>query len=160
MGRRSIIGDILFVGNSLLAGVGVRRIRTLHSRPGTQYHVHSAHRTIVGQCTQSPQMEAGLRALRLDRKSASGGQARRDPADISRSGEPKSDRGPRRFWTVRCPGFDERWLPVAVSGPSAVKYLDLLNRWQELFEQDMPWMFRQGSPCPDSLHRIGRQATE
>jgi hypothetical protein len=84
------------VGESLFGGVGVRRIRTQYYPERTQYHVHSAHRTIAGKCIQSPQMEAGLRTLRLDRKSASGGQARRDPADISKSVESKSERRSRR----------------------------------------------------------------
>ena len=85
------------MGDSLFAEVGVRRIRTLHYPAGTQYHVHSAHRTIAGQCIQSPQMEAGLRALRLDRKSAAGGQARREPSDVSQSVESKSEKRSRGF---------------------------------------------------------------
>jgi hypothetical protein len=51
-------------------------------------------------------------------------------------------------------------LLFADSALSAVKYLDLRNRWQDLFEQEMPWVDPQGTPCRDSFQRFARQAAE
>ena len=144
------MGDTLFLGSSLIAGVGVRRMRTLHYRPSTQYHVHSAHRGIVGQCTQSPQTEAGLRTVRLNGKSASGGEARREPSDVSKFVESKSERRSRRFWRVICLGLGEAGMYFVDAALSPMKYLGRRNRWQEVLEQEMPWALPQGTPWPDS----------